>query len=134
MYSPLQMAADSPEMYSKYIDASQFIKDVALDWSDSRYLDAEPGRYIVVARKAKESDNWFVGCVANEEGHQSKLSLNFLDDGRKYEAVIYADGRDAHYLTTPQSYKISRKKVDNKTILKINAAPSGGYAIAIKSL
>ena len=134
MYSPLQMAADTPDNYKNYMDALQFIKDVALDWDESRYLEAEPGQYITVARKAKGTDNWFVGCTASEHGHKSNLSLNFLDPGRKYEAIIYADAPDAHYLTNPQAYVISRKTVTSKSKLKLTAAPGGGYAISIRPI
>lgn len=134
MYSPLQMAADLPEVYERFMDAFRFIKDVAVDWDESRYLEAEPGRYIVAARKAKGADDWYVGCTSNEDGHESTLSFDFLDNGRKYEAIIYADAPDAHYLTNPQAYKITRKKVDSKTKLKMKAAPGGGYAISIKPL
>ena len=132
MYSPLQMAADVPEVYNRYMDAFQFIKDVAVDWDESKYLEAEPGRYIVAARKAKGTDDWFVGCTANEDGHESTLDLNFLDSDKKYEAIIYADADDAHYATSPQAYKISKKKVNAKTKLKMKAAPGGGYAISLK--
>jgi len=131
MYSPLQMAADVPEVYTRFMDAFQFIKDVAVDWDESRYLEAEPGRYVVAARKAKGTDNWFVGCTASEHGHESELKLDFLDKGRKYEAVIYADAPGAHYLTNPQAYTITRRKVTDKTRLKMKAAPGGGYAISI---
>lgn len=134
MYSPLQMAADSPEVYSKFMDAFQFIKDVAVDWSDSRYIEAEPGQYIVVARKAKGNDNWYIGCVANENGHKATLSLDFLDKDKTYEATIYADASDAHFLSNPQSYSIYQQKVDCSSILKINAAPGGGFAISISPL
>ncbi len=132
MYSPLQMAADVPDVYNKYMDAFQFIKDVAVDWDESKYLEAEPGRYIVAARKAKGTDDWFVGCTANEDGHESTLDLSFLDSDKKYEATIYADAEDANYLTNPQAYKITKKKVTAKTKLKLKAAPGGGYAISIK--
>lgn len=134
MYSPLQMAADTPETYSRFMDAFQFIKDVAVDWDESRYLEAEPGRYIVAARKAKGTDDWFVGCTASEHGHESVVPLDFLDKGRKYEAVIYADAPGAHYLTNPQAYTITRKKVNARTKLKMKAAPGGGYAISIRPL
>lgn len=134
MYSPLQMAADIPENYNRFLDAFQFIKDVAVDWDKSIYLEAEPGRYITAARKAKGTDDWFVGCTSNEDGHTSELTLDFLDPGRKYEAIIYADGKDAHYRNNPQAYTITRKKVTNKTKLKLKAAPGGGYAISIKPL
>lgn len=134
MYSPLQMAADVPEVYNRFMDAFQFIKDVPVDWDDSRYLEAEPGQYIVAARKAKGGDDWYIGCTSGENGHVSDLSLDFLDPGKKYEATIYADAPDAHYLTNPQAYKISKKKVTSKTRLKLKAAPGGGFAISIKPL
>ncbi len=131
MYSPLQMAADLPENYEKYIDAFQFIKDVAVDWDDSKYLEAEPGDYITVARKAKGTNNWFVGCTADENGHTSQLKLDFLDAGKKYTAIIYADGADAGYDTNPKSYTIKKIQVNNKTKLTLKAASGGGYAISI---
>ena len=106
MYSPLQMAADIIDNYEKHMDAFQFIKDVAVDWDDSRYLEAEPGRYIVAARKAKGSNNWFVGCTASEHGHISTVKLNFLDSGKKYIATVYADAKNAHYKTNPKAYII----------------------------
>ena len=134
MYSPLQMAADVPEVYNRFMDAFQFIKDVPVDWDDSRYLEAEPGQYIVAARKAKGGDDWYVGCTSAENGHVSDLSFDFLDPGRKYEAVIYADAPDAHYATNPQAYTIKKKKVSAKTRLKLKAAPGGGFAISIKPL
>lgn len=131
MYSPLQMAADLPENYERFPDAFQFIKDVAVDWDDSKYLEAEPGRYITVARKAKGTNNWFVGCTANEDGHMANLSLDFLDPGRKYTATIYADGATAHYEKNPQAYTIKQMKVTNKTKLTLRAAAGGGFAISI---
>lgn len=134
MYSPIQMAADYPEHYEQHMDAFQFIKDVAVDWDESRYIEAEPGQYIVVARKAKNSDEWFVGCTAAENGHKSVVSFDFLDPERKYEAVIYSDAPDSHYITNPEAYKITRKKITSKTKLDLRAAPGGGYAISIKPL
>ena len=131
MYSPLQMAADLVENYRKHMDAFQFIKDVAVDWDESHYLEAEPGQYITVARKAKNSDNWFVGCTSGEKGHTSTLSLNFLDKGRKYKATIYADAKNADYRKNPQAYVISKKTVTATSVLKLKAAPGGGYAISI---
>lgn len=131
MYSPLQMAADLPENYERFMDAFQFIKDVAIDWDDSKYLEAEPGRYITVARKAKGTNNWFVGCTANEDGHLSNVSLDFLDPGRKYTATIYADAPTAHYEKNPQAYTIKQMKVTNKSKLTLRAASGGGYAISI---
>lgn len=132
MYSPLQMAADLPENYARYMDAFQFIKDVPVDWQRSIYLEAEPGRYIVAARKDKNSNDWFVGCTANEDGHTSTISLGFLDKGKDYEAVIYADAKDAHFRNNPQAYRIVKKKVNSKSKLRLTAAPGGGYAISIK--
>lgn len=134
MYSPLQMAADLPEVYERFMDAFQFIKDVAVDWDESRYLEAEPGQYITAARKAKGTDNWFVGCTAGENGHTSELDLSFLDPGRRYEATIYADAADAHYLTNPQAYKITTRRVSADSRLRLKAAPGGGYAISIRPL
>jgi hypothetical protein len=131
MYSPLQMAADMIENYERHMDAFQFIKDVAVDWDDSRYLEAEPGRYIVAARKAKGTNNWFVGCTASEHGHTSALKLNFLDPGKKYVATVYADAKDAHYKTNPQAYVIKRGVVTAKSVLKLTAVAGGGYAISI---
>ena len=134
MYSPLQMAADLPENYAKFMDAFQFIKDVAVDWDDSRYLEAEPGDYITVARKAKGTDNWFVGCKADENGHQSVVKLDFLDKGRKYECIIYADAKDAHYKDNPKAYVITKKTVKKGDVLKLAAAPGGGFAVSLKAL
>ena len=134
MPSPLQMACDLPENYERFPDAFAFIEEVPVDWKDSRYLEAEPNRYIVVARQDKNSDNWYMGGIANEDGHTSTVPLSFLEKGRKYEAVIYADAPDAHYKTNPQAYVISRKKVDSKTRLKLTAAPGGGYAVAFHPL
>ena len=132
MYSPLQMAADVPEVYNRFMDAFQFIKDVPVDWDESRYLEAEPGQYIVAARKRKGGNDWYVGCTSGENGHSSEIALDFLQPGMKYEATIYADAPDAHYATNPQAYVISKKKVTSKTKLKMKAAPGGGYAISIK--
>ena len=134
MYSPLQMAADLPENYSKFMDAFQFIKDVAVDWDKSLYLEAEPARYITAARKAKGSDEWFVGNTTGIAPHESDITLDFLDPGRKYEAVIYADAKDADYKTNPQAYTITRRKVDSKSRLKIKTVPGGGFAISLKPL
>ncbi|MFC6860239.1 glycoside hydrolase family 97 protein [Zunongwangia atlantica] len=131
MYSPLQMAADLPENYKRFPDAFQFIKDVALDWDESNYIEAEPGQYITVARKAKGTENWFVGNVNGTTSRTSKIKLDFLEDGKKYEATIYADAKDAHYKTNPQAYKITKKTVTSKSTLKLTSAPGGGYAISI---
>ena len=131
MYSPLQMAADLPEHYQQYMDAFQFIKDVAIDWDESNYLEAEPGDYITVARKAKGSDNWFIGSTADENGHLSRVKLDFLDAGKNYIATIYADAKDAHYETNPQAYQIRKVVVTSKSVLNQQCAPGGGYAVSI---
>ena len=131
MYSPLQMAADLPENYEKFDDAFQFIRDVACDWDDSRYLEAEPADYITVARKAKGTDNWFVGGKCDENGHLAVLKLDFLDKGRKYLCTIYADAPNAHYETNPQAYTITKKTVKAGQTLKIKEAPGGGFAISL---
>ena len=131
LYSPLQMAADLPENYERFMNAFQFIKDVAVDWDDSRYLEAEPGQYITVARRAKGTNNWFIGCTSGENGHESELKLDFLEAGKKYIATVYADAPDAHYKDNPQAYIIRKGTVTSKTALKLKAAPGGGYAISI---
>ena len=131
MYSPLQMAADLPENYKKYDDVFQFIRDVACDWDDSKYLEAEPARYITVARKAKGTDNWFVGGKCNEDGHKSTVRLDFLDKGRKYECTIYADAKDASFDKNPKAYVITKRTVKRGDVLKLTEAPGGGFAISI---
>lgn len=131
MYSPLQMAADFPETYEKFIDAFQFIKDVALDWDDSKYLEAEPGDHVTVARKAKGTDNWFIGSVCGENGYTSNISFDFLDPNTEYIATIYGDAKDAHYKTNPQAYDIRKVVVTNKSQLSQHLAPGGGYAISL---
>ncbi|WP_158728973.1 MULTISPECIES: glycoside hydrolase family 97 protein [unclassified Flavobacterium] len=131
MYSPLQMAADTPENYDRFPDAFQFIKDVAIDWSDSKYLEAEPGQYVTVARKAKGTNNWFIGNVNGETPRTATLKFDFLDKGKTYEATVYADAKDAHYKTNPQAYTIKKVKVTNASKLDVLAAPGGGYAISI---
>ncbi len=131
MYSPLQMAADLPENYMRFADAFQFIKDVAVDWDDSRALAAEPGDYITIARKAKGTNNWFVGTTVDENGYLSNLKFDFLDEGKQYLATIYADGPDANYKTNPQAYSIRKVLVTNKSMLKQKCAPGGGYAISV---
>ena len=134
MYSPLQMAADIIEHYKQFSDAFQFIKDVPVDWQDSNYLEAEPGKYLTIARKDKNSNNWFVGNVNGETPRSTKIKLDFLDKGKKYEARIYADAKDAHYKTNPQAYKIETKKVDSKSILDLTSQAGGGFAISIKEI
>ncbi|MBD8346775.1 glycoside hydrolase family 97 protein [Dysgonomonas sp. HGC4] len=131
MYSPLQMAADFPETYEKFMDAFQFIKDVALDWDDSKYLEAEPGDHVTVARKAKGTNNWFVGSVCGENGYTSNISFDFLDADKVYIATIYADAKDAHYKTNPQAYEIRKVVVTNKSKLSQRLAPAGGLAISV---
>ena len=131
MYSPLQMVADLPENYAKYMDAFQFIKDVACDWDDSRYLEAEPGDYITVARKAKGTDNWFVGGKCDENGHKSVVKLDFLDKGKKYDCTIYADAEDASFDKNPKSYTITKKTVKRGDVLKLAEAPGGGFAVSL---
>lgn len=131
MYSPLQMAADLPENYMKYYDAFQFIRDVAVDWDDSKYLEAEPGDYITVARKAKGTDNWFVGGKCDENGHKAVVKLDFLDKGRKYDCTIYADAKDAHYEKNPKAYEITHKTVKKGDVLKLTEAPGGGFAVSL---
>lgn len=131
MYSPLQMAADIPENYQRFADAFQFIKDVAVDWDDSRALAAEPGRYITMARKAKGTNNWFIGTTVSEHGYLSNLKFDFLDEEKQYLATIYADGANAHYKTNPQEYSIRKVLVTNKSVLKQQCAPGGGYAISL---
>jgi len=131
MYSPLQMAADLPENYAKYNDAFQFIRDVAVDWDDSKYLEAEPARYITVARKAKGTDNWFIGGKCAAQGHKSTIKLDFLDKGKKYECTIYQDAADAHYKDNPKAYNIVKKTVKNGDTLKLTEAPGGGFAISL---
>lgn len=131
MYSPLQMAADLPENYNRFLDAFQFIKDVGLDWEKSVYLEAEPGSYITIARKEKGTDNWFVGNVNGKKDRVSEITLDFLDKGKKYMATIYSDGADANYKTNPQSYKIKKLKVSSKSKIKLKSVEGGGYAISI---
>jgi hypothetical protein len=132
MYSPLQMAADLPENYEKHMDAFEFIKQVAVDWDSTVYLEAEPGAYVSIARKAKKKGDWFIGAITNEQGRTAKLPLSFLPAGRSFEAVIYQDGKDAHWESNPKSYLVTQQKVNNKTVLSIPLAPGGGVAIHIR--
>jgi len=131
MYSPLQMAADLPETYERHLDAFQFIEDVAVDWDDSKVLEAEPGDYITIARKAKGKNSWFVGSTCDEQGRTSTIDLGFLTPGKRYVATIYADARDAHYEKNPQAYAIRKMDVTSKTRLTQVCAPGGGYAISL---
>ena len=130
MYSPLQMAADLPEHYEKYDDAFQFIRDVACDWDDSKYIEAEPAKYITVARKAKGTDNWFVGGKT-DAARTSVVKLDFLDKGKKYACAIYQDGKNADYEQNPKSYQIIHKTVKKGDVLKIKEARGGGFAISL---
>ncbi|MEZ0006439.1 hypothetical protein ABH942_001809 [Flavobacterium sp. 28YEA47A] len=132
LYSPLQMAADLPETYNKFLDAFQFIKDVAVDWDDTYILEAEPGDYITIARKAKGKNEWFVGGISDENPRTAEVTFDYLPKGKTYTATIYADGKDASYDKNPQSYTIRTVKVTSKTKLKQPIAPGGGFAISIK--
>ena len=131
LYSPLQMAADLVENYEKHMDAFQFIKDVAVDWDDSRYIEAEPGDYITVARKAKGTDNWFVGGITDENARTANFTLDFLTPGKQYVATLYADGKDADYKENPTSYQIKKGIVTNKTKMSVKEARSGGFALSL---
>lgn len=132
MYSPLQMAADLPENYERFPDAFQFIKDVAVDWDNSYILEAEPGDYITIARKAKGKNEWFVGGITDENSRTSSINFEYLPKGKKYIATIYADAKDANWNEKPQNYVISKVAVTSKSKLKQYIAPGGGYAISIK--
>lgn len=134
MYSPLQMAADLPENYERFSDAFQFIKNVAMEWSEARYLEAEPFEYVTTARRVKDSGDWFVGSTAGAEGHVSKISFDFLEPGKKYEATLYADAPDADYKTNPQAYTIRKMKIDHKSKLVQKCAAGGGYAMEIREI
>lgn len=134
MYSPLQMAADFPEHYMKYADAFQFIKDVAVDWRKSKYLFAEPGDYLIVARQAKDSGQWFVGGVTDEISRSFDVPMSFLDAGENYEVTLYADSEDADYKTNPQSYVISKVSVTSESVVPVRMAPGGGFAMSIRKM
>ena len=131
MYSPVQMAADLPESYERHMDAFQFIKEVAVDWDDSKYLEAEPGDYITVARKAKGTDNWFVGGITDENPRTSAFTLDFLEPGKQYVATLYADGKDADFEKNPTSYQIKKGLVTNKNKMSVKLARSGGFAVSL---
>lgn len=131
MYSPLQMAADLPENYEKFDDAFQFIRDVAVDWDDSKYIEAEPGDYITVARKAKGTNNWFVGGKCDENGHEAVVKLDFLDKGRTYKCDIYQDAKDADYKNNPKAYVISHRTVKKGDVIKIKEVHGGGFAMSL---
>jgi glucan 1,4-alpha-glucosidase len=132
--SPVQMAADLPESYEKRMDAFQFIKDVAVDWDDSRYLEAEPGDYITVARKAKGTNNWFLGAITDEHARSSNIQLDFLEAGKQYTATIYADAPDADWQNNPGKYAITKQVVNSGTVLPLKLAPGGGCAVSFVPL
>ena len=134
MYSPLQMAADIPENYERFMDAFQFIKDVAIDWDETKYLEAEPGDYITIARRAKGTGDWYVGCTADENGHETQLAFDFLEPGKKYIATIYADAKNASWDKNPQAYTITKGILTSKSKLNLRAASGGGFAISIKEV
>jgi len=131
IYSPLQMAADLPENYEKYIDAFQFIKDVPVDWDETIWLDSEPGEYVVVARKDKKSNNWFIGAITNEKERVVNIDFKFLNNSSNYKSKIYCDTKDAHYLINPKAYEIKEKKINVKSKIEIWLAPGGGAAISL---
>ena len=131
LYSPLQMAADLVDNYKKHMDAFQFIKDVAVDWDETKYIEAEPADYLTIARKAKGTDNWFVGGITDENARTAAFALDFLEPGKKYVATLYADGKDADYQTNPTSYQIKKGIVTNKNKIAVKLARSGGFALSI---
>jgi glucan 1,4-alpha-glucosidase len=130
MYSPLQMAADLPENYEKHLDAFQFIKEVALDWQESKYLEAEPGDYLTVVRKDKNSERWFLGAITDENPRRTKINLSFLAPGKKYKATIYRDGKTAHWQQNPKEYEIITKTVSYKDFIQLELVSGGGTAIS----
>ena len=132
MYSPLQMAADLPENYERYMDAFQFVRDVPVDWDDTAYIEAEPGDYLTIARRAKGNDEWYIGAITDENARTAVIPLAFLAKGRKYIATIYADGPNAHWRDNPQVYRIEKENVDSNSALRLILAPGGGAAVSIK--
>ena len=132
MYSPLQMAADFPENYAKRLDAFKFIEDVAVDWDETKWLEAEPGDYITVARKAKGKDEWFIGAITDENARTATATLSFLDPNKNYTATIYADAVDADWEKNPMAYKIFQQRVTSKSVLKLKLAPGGGAAVSLR--
>jgi len=130
MYSPLQMAADLPENYEAHLDALQFIRDVSVDWDDTKILEAEPGDYIIEARKAKGKDSWFLGAITDENARTFSETLTFLDPNKNYVATIYHDADNADWKNNPEAYSIEKFVVDNKTKLNLKLAPGGGTAIS----
>lgn len=134
LYSPLQMAADLPENYERYLDAFQFIKDVAVDWQDSKYLEAEPGDYLTVARNEKNGERWFLGAITDENARSSEVKLDFLTPGKKYKAIIYQDGKGADWKDNPKAYEIKTMTVTSKSKLKLNLAKGGGTAVSFEPI
>jgi len=132
MYSPLQMAADLPSNYERFMDAFQFIKDVPVDWDETRILEAEPGDYLAIARKAKNKDEWYIGTITDEQARTSNIALNYLTPQRWYVATIYADTANAHWQSNPMAYQIQNFLVNDQTRLKINLASGGGAAVSLK--
>ena len=133
MYTPLQMAADLPEHYEERMDAFEFIERVPVDWSDSKYLEAEPGRYITVARKDKASEDWYIGSVSGVD-RTTKIRLDFLTPGKKYVAKVWQDGKKAHYLTNQYDYTITEKKVTSKSTLTLHEVEGGGFAVILTEI
>jgi hypothetical protein len=134
LYSPLQMAADLPQNYEQKLDAFQFIKDVATDWDDSKYLNAEVGDYLTIARKAKGKSDWFLGSITDENARNFDVKLDFLDAGKKYKATIYRDADDAHWEKNPEAYKIEEITVDKTSMLKLKLAAGGGAAVRLQMM
>ncbi|HEX4852339.1 MAG TPA: glycoside hydrolase family 97 catalytic domain-containing protein, partial [Puia sp.] len=132
LYSPLQMAADLPENYEAHMDAFQFIKDVPVDWDDTKILEAEPGDYLTIARKEKGTDNWYIGAITDENNRVANISFAFLEKGKKYMATIYADAPNADWKSNPEAYTIKQMTVDSKTSLSLPLAPGGGGSISVK--
>jgi glucan 1,4-alpha-glucosidase len=132
MYSPLQMAADLPQNYEKHLDAFQFIKDIAVDWDETKILEAEPGDYVTIARKAKGKNTWFIGAITDENPRRSNIKLDFLPSGKKYTATIYEDAADAHWENNPKAYKIRKVEVHSESVISLNLAAGGGSAVSIK--
>jgi hypothetical protein len=131
LYSPLQMAADLPENYEAHMDAFQFIRDVPVDWDDTKVLEAEPGDYVTIARKAKGRPDWYIGAITDENSRTATLTLDFLEPGKKYQATIYKDGPDADWSSKPESYVIEKVPVTSKTRLAVKLAAGGGAAVGI---
>jgi hypothetical protein len=132
MYSPLQMAADLPENYRAHSDAFQFIRDVPVDWDDTKILEAEPGDYVTIARKEKGGTDWYIGAITDEQGRVATIALDFLDPGRRYEATIYRDADNADWKNNPEAYVIEKKRVDRGSRLSVKLAPGGGAAVSVK--